>query len=322
MEQAIIQKVIGELMQTTTFQAISLHIPLIRVFPNPEQPRKHFDQEFINELAESIKEHGVIEPVIVEQAGTDYILHDGEQRTMAARIAGLTDIPAIVHPPLNGTGPRVRLVKAVVANVQRAQMSPLDEAQAYKRLRDEFDMSIATISRQTGKGASHIGQRLLLTELDSEIQNLISQGLLPHTLDAVKAMLSLPADVRVKFCSALATRKPSVQILIAACQKLLAQTQERAARQEKSESHEPLKSPAVQIATKHAELKLPAWDIWQQLGALPQWSIVREAGTATCDACAIRPAASFANCKDCPAVECIRRMMQASHAQPNKPRHK
>lgn len=299
---------------------MSLHIPLSRVFPNPEQPRKTFDQAFIAELAASIKEHGVIEPIIVETAGADYILHDGEQRTMAARLAGLSDIPSIVHPPLNGTGPRVRLVKAMVANVQREQMSPLDEAHAYARLREEFSMSIAEISRQIGKNQSHIGQRLQLCELEPEIQALIAQGLLPHFADAVRAMLSLPAGaVRIKFCSTLATRKPTIKIVIEACRKYLIALAERNRKAEaKPGEDQPLTSPAVDLATRHAPLKLPAWNIWQQLGALPQWSIVREAGTATCDACAIRAVASQANCKDCPAVECIKRMMQASHAQPKR----
>lgn len=301
-------------MSNSNQAPVSLPIPINRVLPNPEQPRTEFDQDALRELAETIKVHGVMEPIIVEKYEDDYILHDGERRTRAARLAGLDTIPAIVHPSLNGTGPKTRLIKAMVANVQRADMTPLDEARAYKRMRDEFGMTIAEIGRSIGKNTNLIGQRLILNELEPEIQALVAQGLLPHFVDAVRAMLSLPAGaVRIKFCSALANRKPTIKIVVQACNKYLLALEEQKKKSALSESG-PLESPAVQIARQHVELKLPEWDVWQQLGALPPWTVVREAGTATCNACAIRPVASVANCKDCPAVECIKRMMEISHA--------
>src|SRR6185369_7089197 len=109
-------------MNKTQIKQPYQQIHISRVVPNPEQPRKTFDQAELDGLADSIREHGVIQPIVVESCADDYILHDGERRLRAAKLAGLKKIPAIVHPPLNGTGPQERLERALVANVQRVEM--------------------------------------------------------------------------------------------------------------------------------------------------------------------------------------------------------
>lgn len=114
-------------MKTKRVLKVLRDIPVDRIYPNPMQPRKIFDEAELHELADSIREHGVIEPIVVELCGRDFILHDGERRLRAARLASLKKIPAIVHPPLNGTGPRERLERALVANVQRSEMHPIEE---------------------------------------------------------------------------------------------------------------------------------------------------------------------------------------------------
>ena len=293
---------------TVTLPSVLMRIPLSMVHPNPEQPRQHFDPEKLEELAQSIREHGVIEPISVEEAGNEYILHDGERRTRAARLAGLTDIPAVIVPPLNGTGPQMRLERAIVANVQRVNMTPVEEARAYKRLRDEFGLNIVQIVTRTGRNRTLVTQRLQLTELEPEIQALIERGFLPSYVDAVEALLTLPAGgLRVKFAHVLAQRKPSVGVIVSACHKFLAGSTAPAPK--------PHESPALGLAQKkvHAEIKRPEWDALKQLGTLPPWSLVREQAKSTCDSCALRSVASDATCHECPLVDHLRRLMQAAN---------
>ena len=112
-----------------------------QIYPNPEQPRKDFDLAELESLAESIRSHGILVPVKLEAAGDAFILHDGERRLRAARMAGLTQIPAEIQPGLNGNGPQTRLLQAVIINIQRADMNPVEEGQSYRRMRDEFGQS-------------------------------------------------------------------------------------------------------------------------------------------------------------------------------------
>jgi ParB family transcriptional regulator, chromosome partitioning protein len=291
-------------------QFASIALDLIR--PNPEQPRQIFDREKLEELAQSIREHGVIEAITIEPYGDSFILHGGERRTIAARMAGLTHIPAIICEPLNGTGPRTRLERALVENVQRESMTPVEEARAYRRLRDEFGLKVSDIAKKIGKSTTQITGRLAITDLEPEIQALIEQGLLSHFPDAVKAMLTLPAGpTRIKFCTAMAQRKPTIAIIVGACKKFL---ESRISQEFEKKSGRDFTSPAVEIATVNYPVKRPDWDALKQVGALPQWSAIRETATATCDACALRSVASDANCRDCPLVDCIRRLIQAAHA--------
>lgn len=286
-------------------------VDLDLIQPNPEQPRQIFDREKLEELAQSIREQGVIEAVTIEPRGDGYILHGGERRVMAARMAGLTHIKAIIQEPLNGTGPQTRLERALVENVQRESMTPVEEARAYRRLRDEFGMKVSDISKKIGKAKNQITYRLAITDLEPEIQALIEQGLLSHFPDAVRAMLTLPAGpTRVKFCTALAQRKPTINIIVSACKRFL---ESRVTQELEKKTGKDFTSPAVEIATTKFPVKRPEWDALRQVGALPQWSAVREMATATCDACALRAVASDANCRDCPLVDCIRRLIQASH---------
>ena len=110
-----------------------------RILPNPQQPRRAFDAERLNELAESIRADkaaggtGVIQAVTVEEAPAGwFVLQDGERRLRAAKLAGLAEIPVSVAPSLNGTAPKDRLIRAMVANMQREDLGPIDEARGYE----------------------------------------------------------------------------------------------------------------------------------------------------------------------------------------------
>lgn len=157
---------------------------------NPDQPRRNFDADALQELADSIREHGIIQPVIVEKHEGSYRIVAGERRTRAARIAGLSKIPVIIR---NYTDER-RLEVALIENVQRQDLDPMEEAAAYKRLMDMSKLSQEELSLRVGKNRSTIANSLRLLKLPESIQNSISAGdLSPGHARALLAVLN-PAD--------------------------------------------------------------------------------------------------------------------------------
>ncbi len=144
--------------------------------PNPHQPRTVFDPEALTELAESIKEHGVIQPLIVtrpaDRTGAPYHLIAGERRLLASRQAGLKKVPVIVKE----ASPQALLELALVENLQRADLGPLEEAFAFKRLADEFTMTQESIATRVGRSRSSVTNSLRLLSLPPEIQNSLARN--------------------------------------------------------------------------------------------------------------------------------------------------
>jgi len=156
-------------------QAGILEIELTRIEPNLQQPRKHFDEEALAELAESIKMFGVIQPLIVKQAeGGYYTIVAGERRWRAARLAGLTHLPAIVK---DYTDVEVLQV-ALIENIQRKDLNPIEEAFCYKRLADEFSFTQEVIAKKVGKSRNSISYAMGLLNLDLRVQNMLMEGTL------------------------------------------------------------------------------------------------------------------------------------------------
>lgn len=220
-------------------------ISVSQILPNPEQPRTVFDDKELQELANSIRVHGVILPITVEQSGEFYILEDGERRWRAAKSAGLETIPAVVNPARNGDGTRLRFERALVANIQRVDMNPIDEARAYARLRHEFGLTVRQIWQRVGKSEPLINGRLALLETDPEIQVLFAEGKLPITPAVSKALMEIPdRRSRIALAEKISARKLSVKGAIKAAQKVAAQLK----------SAEPSLSagvPAFQLVSPH-----------------------------------------------------------------------
>jgi len=146
------------------------------VTPNPQQPRTIFDSESLTELAASIKEHGIIQPLIVSRPGdgrsATYQLIAGERRLLAARQAGLTRVPVIVRE----ASPQASLEMALVENLQRADLGPLEEAGAFRRLADEFGMTQEAVAARVGRSRSAVANSLRLLSLPDEIQASLARG--------------------------------------------------------------------------------------------------------------------------------------------------
>lgn len=160
-----------------------------RIVPNPRQPRAHINSEELIELTASVKEHGIIQPVIVtyDQQGDSYTLIAGERRLLAARQAGLETIPAIVRE----ASEQQRLVIALIENVQRTDLNAMEAAEAYRQLAEDFNLSHEEIAHHVGKSRVAITNTLRLLKLPKDVQqalveNKISEG---HA----RALLTLPS---------------------------------------------------------------------------------------------------------------------------------
>jgi ParB family transcriptional regulator, chromosome partitioning protein len=158
------------------------------ISPNPRQPRSHFDPEELRELAASIIEHGVLQPVIVTESDDPgrYVLVAGERRWLAARQAGLAHIPAI----LREANDQQRLELALIENVQRADLAPLETADAYRQLADDFGLSHEEIAAQVGKSRAAVTNTLRLLKLPEGVRAALAEGKISE--GHARALLALP----------------------------------------------------------------------------------------------------------------------------------
>jgi len=179
---------LDSLIPRATEQATS-QIPIERIRRNPHQPRAAFDEEGLAELATSIAEHGVIQPVVVRgSADGGYELVAGERRLRAARMAGLTEIPVVVRDSTSSE----QLELALVENVQRADLNPIEEASAYRELIDEFGMTHEAVARRVGKSRVAISNALRLLDLAPETRAAIVAGRISEGHGRALAALTIP----------------------------------------------------------------------------------------------------------------------------------
>jgi ParB family chromosome partitioning protein len=166
-------------------------IPIDLIVPNPRQPRIAIDSEELAGLVESIREHGVIQPIILtrDEASDRYILVAGERRWVAARQAGLISIPAIVRTVEDD---RERLELALIENIQRSDLNPLEAAEAYRQLHKDFGLSHEEISARVGKSRVTITNTLRLLNLPQDVQQAIREALISE--GHARALLGLHSD--------------------------------------------------------------------------------------------------------------------------------
>ncbi len=163
---------IEEQIVATTPESDIKEIPVSEIRSNPYQPRKHFDEVALQELADSIKEHGILEPVIVKKAIKGYDLVAGERRTKAARLAGLEKIPAIVKD----FSDEAMMELALLENIQREDLSAIEEAEAIKNIMDKLNYTQEMIAKRFGKSRSYITNLLGLLNLPKNVQDDVVNG--------------------------------------------------------------------------------------------------------------------------------------------------
>ncbi|MFC1721417.1 ParB/RepB/Spo0J family partition protein [Patescibacteria group bacterium] len=164
-------------------------ISVDEVTPNPHQPRHHFDKAELKGLAESIKKHGVLQPLVVTKIDSGYELIAGERRVKAAQLAGLKEIPAIIKKATE----QDKLELAIVENIQRHDLNPMEAARAYQKLVDEFKLTQEGVAMRVGKSRESVANTLRLLDLPKEIQEALSQGKI--TVGHAKELLSLKSKV-------------------------------------------------------------------------------------------------------------------------------
>ncbi len=167
----------NEFQSGTDTQEMVVEIPLSQIVPNPYQPRKHFDEDAIKELSESIKRHGLLQPVVVIEQNGDYVLIAGERRVRASRVAGLETIRAIIADIDRS---RFREL-ALIENIQREALNPIELARSYKELIEEYGITQEELAKTIHKSRAQITNTLRLLQLDEYIlqklaSSQISQG--------------------------------------------------------------------------------------------------------------------------------------------------
>ena len=292
---------------------------------NPDQPRTVFDEVTLAELAESIKAHGVIQPVEVEEtAYGSFMLHHGERRVRAARMAGLTAIPAVVVGARNA---EELLVRGILENLHREDLNPIDEARAYRRL-VEMGWTRTRISRELGRSQMLITGRLAWLELEPEVQQLVALGHLPLDGRLAMKLRVLPPEARVALAEKLAARAMSLN----GCLKAVDAAVEKLAAPPVKEQYHQDAHPVPMI--RHGAPGIPAnangiapvpgrsirdaaeamcrsCDLRPKGDVVPSWAIVRETAAATCAECVKRDGPALPDiCRRCPGVAMVRAMVE------------
>jgi ParB family chromosome partitioning protein len=164
---------LGALIADAETNQEPLAIPMEAIEPNPYQPRRQFDPQALDELAQSIREHGILQPILVRMLpGGKYQLVAGERRLRAAKLAGMTTIPGLAKE----LSDRQMAEIALIENLQREDLNPIEEAEAYRKLIDEFNLTQETLANRLGKSRPAIANCLRLLNLEKEVREMIAQG--------------------------------------------------------------------------------------------------------------------------------------------------
>jgi ParB family transcriptional regulator, chromosome partitioning protein len=218
------------------------------IVPNPRQPRSAVVPETLSELADSIREHGVIQPIIVTRTlptgAASYQIIAGERRWRAARLAGLTTVPVIVKEAT----PEEFLELALVENIQREDLNPLEEAEAFRALMDEFGLNQGQVAEKVGKSRVAVANTLRLLRLPDPVKALLTEGALSE--GHARALLGLPEDgLIVKAAEQVAARELTVRQTEDLVRRLLAAGTAPAPDQEEAEATD----DPNELQTRHLE---------------------------------------------------------------------
>lgn len=161
------------------------YVKITKVEPNRDQPRKNFDEDALQELADSIKQYGIVEPLIVQDRKTHYEIIAGERRWRAAKLAGLKEVPVIVR---NYTEQEIVEI-SLIENIQREDLNPIEEAQAYKRLLTEFNLKQDEVAERVSKSRTAVTNSMRLLKLCDEVQQMIIDDMI--TTGHARALISI-----------------------------------------------------------------------------------------------------------------------------------
>lgn len=215
----------GERTATSTVPPASptSEIPLEKVVPNPQQPRVQFDQAGIEELASSIRRHGVLQPIVVSRKGDGYELVAGHRRVLAARTAGRTSIAAVVREDVSD-----RLELALVENLQRADLNAIETGRAYKLLMETYDLTQEQVAERVGKSRSHVANMLRALSAPQILQDAVLDGKISE--GHLRALLPLPLSAAIAALGDIIAKELSVREAEALARKMVHPTHRGRAR--------------------------------------------------------------------------------------------
>lgn len=180
-KEKIVEKVVEKVVEKPVEQKIKLSL----IEPNREQPRKNFDEEALQELSDSIKQYGIIQPLVVKKNADYYEIIAGERRWRAAKMAGLKEVPVIIKEYTEQEIVEISLIE----NIQRENLNPIEEAIAYKRLLDEFHLKQEEVAKRVAKSRTTVTNSLRLLKLDEKVQQMVIEEKL--TSGHVRALLAI-----------------------------------------------------------------------------------------------------------------------------------
>jgi ParB/RepB/Spo0J family partition protein len=329
----------------------ALHIPVALIDRDPAQPRTHFDEAALAALAESIRQHGVIQPIEVEETPDGrYRIHHGERRWRASKLAGRETIPAVVAP---ARAADERLVRQALENLHREDLNPIDEARVYQGLIDH-GWARLRIARETGKSLPTINGRLAWLKLEPEIQSLVALGHLSKDGRLAEKLYVLPPEARVPLAEKLARHGLGLQASLRACDRTAEEIARKAEALEEGRRRHAGRAAAVPGAngvggpggspgrngTVAHPVPLVAYGagarraVTATIGAaaeamcrgcavrpagadvIPAWEIVERAAAETCAACARRDGPPIPRvCELCQGAALLGRLVGAVKAQ-------
>lgn len=192
-------------------------IRLSEIEPNKNQPRRHFDEAAITALADSIRQHGLIQPILVRSTGTGYQIVAGERRWRACRMLGMSEISAIIKDFSDSETAQIALIE----NIQREDLNPIEEAAAYKELMDKYEMTQEALSKAVGKSRPAIANAVRLLNMPEKVQELVKKGEL--SAGQAKAIAAAETDDEMIY---LAEKAANGQLTVRAIEKILSKKDE------------------------------------------------------------------------------------------------
>lgn len=281
-----------------------IEIPLDDLVPNPQQPRQTFNEAKLQELADSIKEHGLLQPITVEPGGEDsrFVIIAGERRWRAHKLLDLKAIKAFVRPP---TGELARLTDSLIENLHRHDMNPLEEAKAFQVLKEQHGFTQMEIAHRLNRSQAYISWRLSMLKLDAEIQSLIAAGRLSKDPRIIRALLDIPNDeARIKLAKGAVARKYKISTIERAARKIKLQL---AGEDYVADKDDP---PAAYFAQrKSGPADVPLWDQLAIKQLIPTWEMTKKAINLSCRKCVFFDAPDASICGECPAVLLVEKMI-------------
>ena len=307
-------------MTQTTQSALIVEIDITHIERNPRQPRQWFDNKELNNLAASIREHGIIQPLIVTPANANgiYTLIAGERRLIAAGRAERETVPVVIREVANEQD---YLILALVENVDRSDMTPVEEGDAYLALRSQ-GMPNAEIARKVGVSATRVGNCINCASLPEKTRALINKGQLYISNQFISRLRDI-AELSTRACDELARQIADVQPILKAANKTATTVLNQLSSLKQEKKLAKRKKNIFDAASRLSELDIDEsqppspgkWDLLKEAGLLPSWTMITETALMICAGCDLYEFASHPICSACTAARMLAQLAKKAEEQ-------